>query len=105
MAAEARRLRMEEGLSLRQIQQRLGVRKDRLYGWLRGVPPPEWTRRPNAKDELRARAEQLRRDGWSVPDIAVELGVAKSTAGRRLYWWIEGIMDGLAEDRGLRGVG
>lgn len=77
---EARRLRAEEGLSIAQIQKRLGVTKYRLSGWLRGVPAPEWTRRPNAKDELRARAVRLRREGWSVNDIAAELGVAKSTA-------------------------
>jgi transposase len=80
LAAEARRLRKEECLSVRQIQQRLGVSRHRLYEWLRGTPAPEWTNRPNAKDDLRARAERLRRDGWSVPEIAVELGVAKSTA-------------------------
>lgn len=38
--------------------------------------------RPNAKDELRARAQRLRWDGWSVPEIAVELEVARSTAFR-----------------------
>jgi transposase len=80
LAAEARRLRAEEGLSARQIQRRLGVNRYWLYEWLRGVEPPEWTKRPNAKDELRARASQLRHDGWSVPEIAVELGVARSTA-------------------------
>jgi transposase len=85
LAAEARRLRMVEGRSVREIQQRLGVGKHRLYEWLRGVPAPQWTRRPNAKDELRSRAEQLRRDGWSVPEIATELGVAKSTA----YQWVK----------------
>lgn len=82
LAAEARRLRTEEQLSARQIQQRLGVTKSQLYEWLRGVPVPEWTRRPNAKDALRARAEELRGIGWSVNDIALELGVAKSTAWR-----------------------
>jgi transposase-like protein len=76
---EARRLRVEEGLSVAQIQQRLGVTKYLLSGWLRGVPAPEWTRRPNAKDDLRARAVQLRLEGWSVNDIALELGVARST--------------------------
>lgn len=85
LAAEARRLRTVEGLSARQIQQRLGVSKDQLYGWLRGVPPPEWTRRPNAKDDLRAKAVELREQGWSVNDIALELGVAKSTA----YQWVK----------------
>ncbi|MFK3984588.1 helix-turn-helix domain-containing protein [Micromonospora sp. NPDC050397] len=84
LAAEARRLRTAEGLSLAQIRARLGIGKDRLYDLLRGVPPPEWTRRPNAKDDLRAEALRLRGEGWSVTDIATELGVAKSTA----YQWV-----------------
>jgi len=81
-AADARRLRRDEGLSVAQIQRRLGVSKHKLAEWLRGVPPPEWTARPNAKDDACARAVALRRDGWSVNDIAVELGVARSTAWR-----------------------
>jgi transposase len=85
LAAEARRLRTVEGLSVGQIRDRLGVGKDRLYELLRGVPVPEWTRRPNAKDELRAQAVRLRETGWSVTDIATELGVAKSTA----YQWVK----------------
>src|SRR6185436_2911437 len=48
--------------------------------WLRGAPPPAWTARPTAKDELRERAVGLREEGWSVNDIALELGVARSTA-------------------------
>ena len=84
LAGEARRLR-REGLSGRQIQERLGVPKQRLQDWLRGVPPPEWTRRPNAKDDLRARAVELRGQGWSVNDIALELGVARSTA----WQWVK----------------
>jgi transposase len=79
-AAEARRLRVEEGLSIAQIQARLGVTKHTLTEWLRGIPAPEWTRRPNAKDELRGQALKLRGEGWSVNDIALELGVATSTA-------------------------
>jgi len=63
-----------------QIQRRLGVSRHRLAEWLRGVPPPAWTVRPNAKDDLRARATDLRGEGWSVNDIAAELGVARSTA-------------------------
>jgi hypothetical protein len=82
LAAETRRLRTEEGLSTREIQQRLALTKTQLREWLRGVPPPEWTRRPNAKDQQRERARQLRHDGWSVPEIAVEIGVARSTAFR-----------------------
>jgi transposase len=79
-ASEARRLRVDEQLSAGQIRQRLGLSKDQLYAALRGVPPLAWTRRPNAKDELRARAIELRGEGWSVNDIALELHVAKSTA-------------------------
>jgi hypothetical protein len=33
-----------------------------------------------AKDDARARALQLRRDGWSVDEIAADVGVARSTA-------------------------
>lgn len=82
---EARRLRRDEGLSIAQIQQRLGVSKQTLTGWLRGVPAPAWTTRPNAKDEVRARAVELRGSGWSVNDIALELGVARSTA----WQWVK----------------
>src|SRR5262249_6327456 len=34
----------------------------------------------NAKDDLHAQALKLREEGWSVNDIALELGVARSTA-------------------------
>jgi hypothetical protein len=64
-----------------------GVGSATLTEWLRGVPPPEWTRRPNAKDDLRAQALELRKLGWSVNDLAVKLGVAKSTA----YAWVKHI--------------
>ncbi len=84
-AGEARRLRIEEHLSVAQIQRRLGVSKHVLTDWLRGIPAPEWTRRPNAKDDLRDRAIQLRGTGFSVNDIALELGVARSTA----WLWVK----------------
>ncbi|GIG85639.1 helix-turn-helix domain-containing protein [Plantactinospora endophytica] len=84
LAAEARRLRTVELLSGREIGRRLGIGKERLSALLRDVPAPEWTKRPNAKDELRVRAVELRGAGWSVPRIAAELGVAKSTA----YRWV-----------------
>lgn len=93
-AAEARRLRSEEQLSVRQIQQRLGVTRQQLSRWLRGLPPPAWTARPNAKDDLRQRAVTLRGQGWTVTDIALELGVAKSTAWR----WVRHLpLDGDSE--------
>ncbi|BCJ66282.1 helix-turn-helix domain-containing protein [Polymorphospora rubra] len=84
LADEARRLRTVEGLAAREIGRLLGVGKDRLYELLRGVPAPAWTRRPTAKDELRSSALRLRAEGWSVPEIATELAVAKSTA----YLWV-----------------
>jgi transposase len=82
---EARSLRIDPGLSAAQLMKHFGVSRATLTEWLRGVAPPEWTRRPNAKDELRARAIGLRTDGWTVNDIAVTLGVAKSTA----YAWVK----------------
>ena len=44
-----------------------------------GVPPLEWTRRPNAKDDLRAKARQLREQGFAYNQIAAQLGVSKSS--------------------------
>ena len=66
LAAEARRLRVVEQLSVRDIQARLGIGRNRVHELLRGMPPPEWTRRPNAKDGLRAEAVAFRAEGWSV---------------------------------------
>lgn len=47
--------------------------------WLRGVPAPQWTRRPLAKDDLRAKARELRLAGWTYPRIDEVLGVSKSS--------------------------
>ncbi|MEV4488988.1 helix-turn-helix domain-containing protein [Micromonospora coxensis] len=82
--SEVRRLRVEEELSVAQIRARTGLGRNRVYELLRGVPPPEWTRRPRAKDEVRAAALALRGEGLSVGAIADRLGVAKSTA----YLWV-----------------
>ncbi|MCZ7439884.1 helix-turn-helix domain-containing protein [Micromonospora sp. WMMC241] len=84
LAAEARRLRVEEQLSVAEIRARLGIGRDRVYALLRGIPPPAWTRRPRARDEARAEALRLRADGRSVNQIAEQFGVAKSTA----YQWV-----------------
>ncbi|MFI6130408.1 helix-turn-helix domain-containing protein [Micromonospora sp. NPDC051141] len=84
LAAEARRLRVEEQLSVAEIRARLGIGRDRASALLRGVPPPEWTRRPRARDDDRAEALRLRAAGRSVNQIAEQLGVAKSTA----YQWV-----------------
>jgi transposase len=84
---EARRLRTDPGLSLSELMKHFNVGSATLTDWLRGIQPPAWTRRPNAKDDLRARAVEMRVQGWSVNDLAVELNVAKSTA----YMWVKHI--------------
>jgi transposase len=68
------------GKSIRQIRQILGPVGNRtLSEALRGEPPPDWTSRPNAKDALRARARELRRQGLDYEEIVAELGVSKSS--------------------------
>ena len=69
-----------QGLSTRQIAGELGIRMNStLQGWLVGTPPPEWTKRPQAKDAERERAREMRRDGCSYAEIATALGVSKSS--------------------------
>jgi len=69
-----------EGLSLRQIRDRLQVHNNDLLNRLvKGEPPPDWTRRPNAKDDLRARARELRLQGMTYDQIQAELGCSKSS--------------------------
>jgi hypothetical protein len=68
------------GKSLREIKDTLGpVGKRTLSAALKGIPPAEWTQRPNAKDDLRERARELRTQGLSYNEIVAELGVAKSS--------------------------
>jgi hypothetical protein len=68
------------GKSRREIKEILGIASNQTLGdALRGEPPPEWTRRPNAKDALRARARELRERGLDYEEIAAELKVAKSS--------------------------
>src|SRR5579859_3425725 len=69
-----------QGKSLRQIKSILGpIGNGTLNVALRGEPPPEWTRRPNAKDDLRAEARELRRQGLDYAEIVRRLGVSKSS--------------------------
>ncbi|MFE6771165.1 hypothetical protein ACFVFD_19545 [Streptomyces fimicarius] len=69
-----------EGLSRRQIRDRLHVdNNDILNRLLQGEPAPEWTKRPNAKDDLRAKARELRLQGMTYDRIQVELGCSKSS--------------------------
>jgi transposase len=92
-------------MSMSQIANALGLRSGggRLHQWLRGVPPPEWTARPNAKDEMRQEAIALRRGGLSYREIRDQLPVSKST----LSLWLRDVP--LTEEqrhaRGKRAVG
>lgn len=68
------------GLSRRQIRDRLHVHNnDILNRLLEGVPAPEWTKRPNAKDDLRDKARELRKQGMTYDQIQLELGCSKSS--------------------------
>jgi transposase len=103
------------GKSRRQIKEILGIVSNAtLDRALQGVPPPEWTRRPRAKDPVRARARELREKGLDLEEIAGALGVSKgsvsvwvrdmpqpphlsyeesrkrSAEGVRRYWAVEG---------------
>ncbi|MFF7175293.1 hypothetical protein [Streptomyces pseudovenezuelae] len=69
-----------EGHSLRQIRDELKIfNNDILQRLVKGEPPPEWTKRPNAKDDLRAKARELRLQGWTYDRIEAELGCSRSS--------------------------
>jgi transposase len=78
LEAQAAALR-RAGKSRREIKLILGVGNSTLDRALRGVPPPTWTRRPRAKDDLHAKARELRARGHTYMEIAAELGVSKSS--------------------------
>lgn len=68
------------GHSFREIKEILGIGSNQtLSEALRGEPPPEWTRRPRAKDDLHAQARELRATGLNYKEIAAALGVSKSS--------------------------
>ena len=68
------------GKSVREIKDTLGpVGKRTLSAALKDTPPAEWTRRPNAKDDLREKARELRTQGLSYNEIVAQLDVAKSS--------------------------
>jgi AcrR family transcriptional regulator len=74
-----------QGKSRRQIKEILGPMSNAtLNDALEDEPPPEWTRRPRAKNELWARARELRTGGMSYNEIAAALGVAKSS----VFYWV-----------------
>lgn len=69
-----------EGLSRTRIRDRLKVsNNDILNRLLEGEPPPDWTKRPNAKDDLRSRAREMRLQGMTYDKIQLELGCSKSS--------------------------
>ena len=59
--------------------------KEILQRLVEGEPPPEWTKRPRAKDDLRERARELRKQGWTYNQIQAELGCSKSSVS--LWVW------------------
>src|SRR3984957_20371489 len=68
------------GRSRREIKEILGIGSNTtLDRALRGEPPPEWTRRPRAKDDSHARARELREQGLDYEEIAGALGVSESS--------------------------
>jgi transposase len=78
LATQAAALR-RAGKSRREIKLILGVGHTVLDRALRDVPPPAWTRRPRAKDDLHAKARDLRARGYTYNEIAAELGVSKGS--------------------------
>lgn len=79
LCEEAVALRLA-GKSVREIKDALGpVSKRTLSAALKGTPPAEWTLRPNAKDDLRDQARELRIQGLSYNEIVARLGVSKSS--------------------------
>jgi transposase len=86
--AKAIRLRLA-GYSRSQIARALGVKSGggALDRWLRGTPPPAWTKRPRAQDDVRERAASWRRQGHSYREIQAALGTSRST----LSEWLRNI--------------
>lgn len=68
-----------DGRSRREIITELRIGEELLQQLLAGTAPPETLRRPNAKDDVRARAVELRLAGRSYGEIAAELGVSKAS--------------------------
>ena len=75
-----------EGYSLRQIRDELKIfDNDILNQLVKGEPPPEWTKRPNAKDDLRDKARGLRLQGRTYDQIQAELGCRTVLGGPRRH--------------------
>ena len=86
--AQAIQLRLE-GHTRSQIAQAFGMKSGgrTIDEWLRGIPAPAWSKRPTAKDDLRAVAETMRRQGHSYSEIRQVVGVSTSS----LSLWLRDI--------------
>jgi hypothetical protein len=72
------------GKSRREIKELLQIRSNHVLNEaLRGEPPPDWTGRPKAKDDLRARARELRRQVLIAGAVAYWCEGAKNKPYRR----------------------
>lgn len=68
-----------QGKTRREIMEILGITEWTLNAALRNEPLREWATRPRAKDDLRAKARELRLRGLDYDEIVAQLGVAKSS--------------------------
>jgi hypothetical protein len=76
------------GFSTPQIAKMLAVKSSRtISDWTEGIPNPEWTKRPRAKDDLRVVARRMRLEGRSYREIRAEVPVSKST----LSLWLKDV--------------
>lgn len=85
--AERARAMHAAGRSRREIQRELGIGDDLAGQLLDGTEVPDALRRPRAKDEVRAEAVRMRRSGRTYDDIALDLGVSKSS----LSLWLRAV--------------
>jgi hypothetical protein len=68
------------GCTIAQIKAALGFESDyAALSLVADIPPPNPKFRSRAKDEVKARARELRLLGWTYPQISTELGVSKSS--------------------------
>ncbi|MEW2405975.1 hypothetical protein [Streptomyces griseoviridis] len=68
------------GRSLRQIRDELKIfNNDLLRRLVQGEPLPEPSERPRTTDGLRARARELRLQGWTYDQIELELGCSRGS--------------------------
>src|SRR5687767_9018589 len=74
------RLRLE-GHSRAEIAKQMGLKSSGgvLSRWLQGIPAPTDSLRARAKDDMRARAVELRLQGLSYAQIREHLDVSKSS--------------------------